>query len=180
MIKPIVMNKDDCFNFGVVMRAHGMDGTVMVAMDVDQPDYYKSLKEAFVFLNDTLVPFTISKINIQRDAALIKFENVGAAEDADLLIGSEVFLPLTQLPRLSDNEFYFHEIVGFTVVDSIFGEVGIIAKIFDMPQQAIAQVFYGDKEVLVPLKLELVTSVDRENKKLNMTLPEGLVELYIS
>ncbi|MEO8147286.1 MAG: ribosome maturation factor RimM [Bacteroidia bacterium] len=176
----MTIQKDDCFYFGIVMRAHGRDGTVVVAMDVDQPDYYKSLNEAYIFLNDTLVRFAITAFNIQRDAALIRFENVNNHDDAALITGCEIYLPLTKLPPLTGNQFYFHEIIGYTLIDNNFGEVGTVNQIFDMPQQAIAQVFHGDKEVLVPLKLDMVTEIDRVNKKLVMSLPEGLVELYIS
>jgi len=37
----------------------------------------------------------------------------------------------------------------------------------------------GEKEVLIPFIDGLVTKVDRENKELHVTAPEGLIEIYI-
>lgn len=125
------------------------------------------------------MPFAIEQISIQNNSAILFFESVADAEGAALLAGHEMY-PLTELPVLTGNGFYFHEVIGFTIIDSVFGEVGSIAQIYEMPQQAIAQVFYGEKEVLIPLIQVFVNAVDREKKQLHMTLPNGLISLYIS
>lgn len=170
---------DNCFYFGEVVRKHGVNGAVQVALDVDNPDYYLNLDTALLYLNDALVPFSIAEIVIQRGFALIQFENVNDEEAAELISGCEVYLPLEKLPPLNGNEFYYHEVIGFTVTDKTFGEVGTIAQIFDMPQQAVAQVFHSDKEVLIPLKKDFVERIDRQGKTLFMILPDGLIEIYL-
>ncbi len=175
-----MLTKEDCFYFGKIIRPHGVEGAVTAVLDVDDPEYYSEQKTALVTLNNALVPFAIEQINIQNNTAVIFFESVADVEGAALLAGCQVYFPLTELPVLKGNSFYFHEVVGFTVIDSEFGEVGTIAQIYDMPQQAVAQVFYGDKEVLIPLIQAFVKSVDREKKQLLMTLPDGLISLYIS
>lgn len=170
---------ENCFYFGEVVRKHGVEGAVIVALDVDHPQHYLNLDSALLYLNDALVPFFIAQLSLQNGAALIQFENVGDTEAAELLLGCEVYLPLEKLPALNDNEFYYHEVIGFMVTDKSFGEVGTIEQIFDMPQQAVAQVFHGEKEVLIPLKKDLVERIDREGKNLFMILPDGLVEIYL-
>lgn len=175
-----MISKEDCFYFGKIIKPHGVEGAVTVVLDVDDPEYYSEQKTALVMLNNALVPFEIEQINIQNNTAVIFFENVVDIEGASLLGGCEIYLPLTDLPVLTGNAFYFREVVGFTIIDSAFGVVGTIAQIYDMPQQAVAQVFYGEKEVLIPLIQVFVNSVNREKKELHMTLPDGLISLYIS
>ena len=38
----------------------------------------------------------------------------------------------------------------------------------------------GDKQLLIPINDEIITKVDRENKTIFVTTPEGLVDLYLS
>ena len=38
----------------------------------------------------------------------------------------------------------------------------------------------GDKQLLIPINDEIITKVDRENKTIFITTPEGLVDLYLS
>ena len=175
-----MISKDQCFHFGKIVRAHGVEGAVISALDVDPDEYYSTIKTVLIDLNNALVPFAIEQITIQNNTAILFFESVADAEGAALLAGHEMYLPLTELPVLAGNGFYFHEVTGFTIIDSAFGEVGSIAQVYDMPQQAMAQVFYGDKEVLIPLIQVFVDAIDREKKQLLMTLPDGLISLYIS
>jgi ribosomal 30S subunit maturation factor RimM len=44
------------------------------------------------------------------------------------------------LPKLTGNKFYFHEVIGFTVVDVNFGEVGQIVHINDKAAQALFEI----------------------------------------
>lgn len=175
-----MISKDQCFYFGKIIRAHGVEGAVISVLDVDPDEHYSTIKSVLVDLNNALVPFSIEQISIQNNSAILFFESVADAEGAALLAGHEMYLPLTELPVLTGNGFYFHEVIGFTIIDSEFGEVGSIVQIYEMPQQAIAQVFHGEKEVLIPLIQVFVNAVDRVNKQLHMTLPDGLISLYIS
>lgn len=174
------MDLSNYYYLGSITRLHGTDGSVWIALDVDDPSLYASLKTIWIALNDTLIPFSLERIKIVNDNALAKFEKINEPSDAELLLDCDAYLPLDQLPKLQGKAFYYHEITGYTVIDKLFGEVGKIERVFDFPQQAVAQVFRNGKEVLIPLNLDLVTAINRSEKKLFMQLPEGLIELYLS
>lgn len=174
------MNADNFFYFGAIIRPHGIEGAIVAALDVDHPGSYANLNTAYIELNDELVPFTIKEISVNDNTALIQFKNVNSAGDAELIIGNEIYLPIEKLPHLEGNQFYYHEIKGFQLIDKLFGAVGEIVQVFDMPQQGIAQVFYNNREVLIPLKDDFIDSIDRANKNLYMNLPDGLIQVYLS
>jgi ribosomal 30S subunit maturation factor RimM len=87
--------------------------------------------------------------------------------------------PLSALPRLSEKQFYFHEIAGYTVVDQVQGEIGKVEKVLDYPMQALLQVMKGTKEILIPVADEIILKVDRKNRLLHIHAPEGLIEMYL-
>lgn len=110
----------------------------------------------------------------------IDFEEVKDESSADKLIGSELYLPLTMLPKLSGNKFYYHEVIGFTLMDEVHGDIGVIDSVNDNASQDLFEVKKGDKELFIPITDEIITKVDRENKSIHVRTPEGLVELYLS
>jgi 16S rRNA processing protein RimM len=94
-------------------------------------------------------------------------------------MGSEIYLPLSSLPKLTGNKFYFHEIIGFTLLDSVHGDIGIVESVNDTTAQALFEVVKEDKQLLIPINDQIITKVDRENKTIHVTTPEGLVDLYM-
>jgi 16S rRNA processing protein RimM len=60
----------------------------------------------------------------QNDFLRIRFEDMNTEEDADAIMGNDIYLPLKMLPKLTGNKFYFHEVIGFEVEDKRLGVVG--------------------------------------------------------
>jgi len=100
-------------------------------------------------------------------------------EESDAIIGNDLYLPLKMLPKLSGNKFYFHEVIGFEVEDKRLGFVGEIQSINDTTAQPLFEVLKGDTEILIPMIDHFLVKIDRENKKVMMDLPEGLIEMYL-
>ena len=109
----------------------------------------------------------------------IDFEDVNSDDDADKVMGSKLYLPLSFLPKLTGNKFYFHEVIGFTLIDDVHGDIGIVQSVNDTTNQALFEVEKGDKQLLIPINDEIITKVDRESKTIFVTTPEGLVDLYL-
>jgi 16S rRNA processing protein RimM len=81
---------------------------------------------------------------------------------------------------LGDDSFYDHEIEGFTVIDTVRGDIGIAVGVIDHPSNPLLQVEKEGVEILIPLNVELHKKVNRSEKTLTITSPEGLLEVYLS
>ena len=173
------MNKDACYLLGHISKLHGLNGEVTAFLDVDFPEEYENMESVFVDINNKLVPFFIESLDITPKKAILKFEDTNSAESAEQLIGKELYLPLTTLPPLTGKAFYYHEIIGFTVVDKTFGEVGPVKEVYSKSSQDLFACEHKGKEVLIPVSDELIERIDREKKRLYLLLPEGLIELYL-
>jgi 16S rRNA processing protein RimM len=174
------MEKADCFHLGYVAKLHGYKGEVSLFLDVTNPEDYETLDAVFIEINGQLTPFFVTAFKLKNKGfAAVKFEGVTSENDARILLRKNLFLPAQILPKLSGNNFYDHEVVGFKVIDSLFGEVGVLESIIDLQVNPLIQIMNGSKEVLVPLIDGLVQKVDRSNKTLYITAPAGLIELYL-
>ncbi|MGD1847430.1 MAG: ribosome maturation factor RimM [Salibacteraceae bacterium] len=178
------MKRDNCFFLGRISKPHGLKGEVLLKLDVDDLSRYQGLDAVFVAFDSIsdLIPFFIERIDLRhRGQAVVRFEDIATLEDAQRISGAALFLPLSALPPLSGNQFYYHEIIGFQVIDSVFGSLGKIDSIIEQGPQAIASVLRDkDTEVLIPLVDEVINRVDRDLNELHVTAPEGLIDLYLN
>lgn len=178
------MNINECYYLGYTSKVHGKQGELIIKLDVDFPEEYKKLESVLIQMNKTdnsLIPFFINKTHLNNDDSVrVKIEDINTVDEAKALIGKEVYLPLSSLPKLTGNKFYYHEVINFKVTDTNLGEIGTITKVLDYPTQAIFEITNPQgKEILIPIIDEVIVSVDRENKNITVITPEGLVELYL-
>lgn len=173
------MKQSQCFQLGIVSRSHGLKGEVYVALDTDFPEEYAEMESVFLLQNGKLVPFFIERLQINNTEALIKFEDIDDKDAALTIKGLSLHLPLSQLPELDEDQFYFHEIIDFQVIDKNLGTLGKVAQVYEAGHQDLIGMSYRDKEVLIPINDDIVNTVNRENKSLMVTLPDGLLELYL-
>ncbi len=174
------MKKEECFYLGKIVSKFSFKGEVLIKLDTDEPESYLRMESVFVNYNNNLVPFFIEKCALHKsDLLRVKFEDVDSEEDADDLMKAEIYLPLTLLPKLEGNQFYYHEVIGFTIVDHTFGEVGIITSINDTTAQALFEIDRNGIEILIPMNDEFIDTIDRASKIVKVTTPEGLIELYL-
>ena len=174
------MRKEDCFYLGKIAKKFSFKGEVLIYLDTDEPELYQEMESIFVEFNKNLIPFFIENSNLHKgDFLRVKFEDVDNEEQADEIINCEVYLPLNMLPKLEGNKFYFHEVIGFEIEDQRIGVFGKIVSINDTSAQPLFEVINGNVEILVPMIDQFLVKIDRENKKVIMNLPEGLVEMYL-
>ncbi|MBC9795452.1 ribosome maturation factor RimM [Sinomicrobium weinanense] len=174
------MKKEDCFYLGKIVKKYSFKGEVLVKLDTDEPELYEKLESVFIALGNDLVPFFIEASSLHKSNLLrLRLEDVSTDEDADALLRCELYLPLSALPELSGNKFYFHEVIGFTVEDERFGQVGLIAGVNDTTAQPLFRIDRDGREILIPMNDEFIKKVDRNNKTILMSTPEGLIDLYL-
>jgi 16S rRNA processing protein RimM len=174
------MDKQKCFELGYITKSFGLKGQVNAVFDVDVPLMYRELESVFIELNEVLVPFFIEEISIDRNNRItLHFEDVTDQDEANELKGSKLFLPVDLLPPSPDDDLYLHEYVGLEVFenDKLLGE---ITGYTEAGVQLILTFEHKGKEVLFPLKDEIVTRVSKKENRIEVKLPEGLLDVYLS
>lgn len=174
-----MITKESCYFLGKIVRTSGLKGEVFAFLDVDNPDDYAELDSVLVEMKGSLVPFFIESVQLRHNGAVLRFEDA-TLEEAEKWVGCALYLPLDTLPPLTGNKFYYHEVMGFEVVDSLRGGLGKLRDIMDNSAQPVMCVAHpSGKEILVPLIDAFLQEVDRENKILRIQAPEGLIDFYL-
>ena len=100
-------------------------------------------------------------------------------KDSDILAGHDIFIPIDVVkprhqrsPRnIKDkwDEYQLFDIRSNTTFT--------IERVEEFPQQLMAVVMIDERERLIPLSEQLISSIDKQKKLITMELPEGLLEI---
>ncbi len=171
------MKKQDCFYLGKIIKKYSFNGKVLVKIDSDNSEKYSNLKNVFVENDKVLIPFFIKKIKLHKpNIYRIQFEDINSEELANKILKKEIYLPLSSLPKLKGKKFYFHEVIGFKAINNN-NIIGIVEKINDQSPQAIFEIRNPDKLILVPIHNKFIIRINRKEKKIELNIPDGLLDL---
>lgn len=174
------MRVEDCFFVGTVVSKYSFKGEVLLKLDTDEPEKYQSIESLFLAQNNTLIPYFVVKSSMHKPGLLrLKLEDISSEEDANLLLKAKAYLPLSELPPLSGNTFYYHEVIGYAVEDKNLGKLGNVIRVNEHTAQATLEVDIDGKTALIPIVDDIILQVDRNAKTLHVNTPPGLIDLYI-
>ncbi len=175
------MEKEDCFFLGQVTKTFGFKGEVVIFLDVDNPENYYKITSMFLEVNSKLIPYFTESVNYRNKSnqLTVKFQDINTHEEAIKLQGCNIYLPVEFLPPLSGNAFYFHEVVGYAVIEKSKGSLGTINQILDYPGNPLFEINYENKQILIPVRDQFIEKLDRNNKTIYLTAPEGLLDIYL-
>jgi len=170
---------NDFFYLGVITKTFGYKGQVIIYLDTDEPEKYKTLEAVFVKEEEELLPYIIEEFIYKgANQAIIKFVDVDG-EEAKNLVKAELYLPLNFLPPLTGNKFYFHEVIGFDVIDKTSGNIGKCVDFMEISRQPIMQIDHNGTEILIPAVDDIFETVDRVHRTITISAPEGLIDIYL-
>ena len=173
------MDKKDFFYFGRIIKTKGIKGAIGIFMDVDDPVMYRNLDAFFIERKRDLIPFLIQTLEVEGNKATVKLEGIDSMEEAEMLTGCPIYLPVALLPSLNNDQFYYHEIEGFEMIDRHKGRIGIIKEVMDIPRNPLFIVQHGEKEILIPVMDEIIENIDKKGKKIYISAPAGLIDIYL-
>ncbi|MBQ9313373.1 MAG: 16S rRNA processing protein RimM [Bacteroidales bacterium] len=172
------MTKEDCFYLGRIVKPFSYKGELVLFFDVDNPEEYLDLEYVYIEINKRLVKYEIESMRPHSNKMVARFKDL-MEDEATLLVGKDMYLPLEFLPKLEGNKFYFHEVIGFSVEDKTKGNIGSIKEIYDNMTQPIMVLDFDGKEILIPIIDRVIKEVDREHRLIKIEAPEGLIDIYL-
>lgn len=167
---------EEFFIAGRVVGLHGLKGDLKVRPTGGQTS---SLPEATTvrLVGGGAPPrsYRVERAVWHKGMVLLRVVGIADATAAAPLVGYGVEMPLAELGELDDDEYYWHELDGMTVVDARRGTLGTIVDLLDSAAHDIYVVEGPRGEVLIPAAEPFVVAVDRQRREMRVDLPDGLV-----
>jgi 16S rRNA processing protein RimM len=171
----------DYYYLGKITKKYSVKGEVLLKIDTDQPSYYKKIKSLFIYKENKLTLHKIEVARFHKDSLLrLKFEGINSEKEANSIINCDIYLPINNLPILTGNKFYYHDVINYLIIDEDFGEIGKIISIKENISQDLFVIDHNKNEVLIPIHDEFIVEVDKKKNQIIVKTPEGLIDLYIN
>ncbi len=163
---------------GKILNFHGIQGEAKVGFSRNQEDFFLSLKEVFVRLDNDYKPLKIIRSRLNKNFALVKFDGIDSINELLPLKSCLLFVEETTIrENLDEDEFLIDELVGLSVVDSNGNNLGFVIGVSNNGANDLLSVKTKSKNVsLVPFVKAIVTDVDLKCKKITINNLEGLLE----
>jgi len=160
---------------GRVRKPHGLKGELAIFPLTDDPEavFVVGREIQLRDLAGELVgSVVVDQVRLYHRECLLKFKGHDRREAVDgyrtlfLAVAREVLAPL------EDGEVYHQELVGWAVRDESDEPVGIVSEVYDLPQGLTIEIQGPKREFLLPFRAEYVKQVNREARRLVVSVPE--------
>ncbi len=163
---------------GVVARARGTRGEVIVNATTDFPDT-RFAQGATVWgrpeAGGAIEALTVEQFRMHLDRPIVRFEGIVDMTGAERVAGWQLRVPASAVQTLPPHVYYHHDLVGCEVVTADGTRVGVVNRV-DGAGQAVRLVIAAPRgEVLVPL-VQSFCAVDTAARRIVVTPPEGLLD----
>jgi 16S rRNA processing protein RimM len=178
-----------------IRRPQGRKGEVFADILTDFPEKFAARRRLWLVADPDSANLKTAPVPRQVELAahwlhkggiVLHFAQSTSISDAETLAGLMVAIPSSERAQLADDEVYVSDLVGCTLVDVAGNGAVSVGQIEDVDRTAgpvALLVVHGagsDAEILIPFAKSFLRLIDLAGKRVEMALPEGLVDLNAS
>jgi 16S rRNA processing protein RimM len=168
-----------------VLGPQGRRGEVLAKLHTDFPERFQERRQLSGLAADgTRRELQLEEHWFHKGGVVLKFAGVESISDAEQLAGLELQVPFEQRVELEEGAAYVSDVVGCEVwTTNADGSelLGTVAEVQfgagEAPLLVVRAKIGAEQEVLVPYAEEFLKSVDFQQRRIEMELPEGLLGL---
>ncbi|HEX3766853.1 MAG TPA: 16S rRNA processing protein RimM [Puia sp.] len=166
-------------NIGKIVSAFGLKGDMIVLHRLGKKIAVSKIKVIFLEQKkDELLPYFIENIRKKgADELYLKLEGIDNKESATKFLRREVWLDEEEILTHThkNNPISW---VGYRILDE-GKNLGPILEVIEQPHQVLCRLEINAKEVLIPINEQTLNKVDHKNKTVLLSLPDGLLDVYL-
>lgn len=163
-----------------MLKAQGRRGEVSAELHTDFPERLAERKRLFALSpRGERRELELESCWPHKGRMVLKFRGVDSIAAAEALAGCEIQVPQGERAALAPGAVYVSDLLGCAVVEAAQGtEIGRVTDVqFGAGEAPLLVVRDGPRELLLPFAAEYVKRLDPQAKRVEMTLPPGLLEL---
>lgn len=165
----------DLILLGYIIRSFGIKGGVVVKLLNETSDSLVAGKK--VILRQKKLPEQMLTIASTMHGGRVFFAEITDITTAQSLKGAELFIHRSDLPSLSEDEFYLLDLLGARVIESDGKECGVIVGFSDNNAQVLFEIQTVEgHRVSIPAVKPIVQKIDYEKKLVIIDPPSGLLD----
>lgn len=161
---------------GRVTRPHGVRGEVVIEPLTDAAARFDAGRTVGCNVGGARRELTVTRTRPGPTGLLVSFAEVGSRDAAEALRGGELEIGRDEVVPAPAGEFYYYELIGALCVDARDGELGRVVDLAEGPAGLLLLVEDGaGRRLPLPFVEPFVAGVDRQARRIDWRLPEGLI-----
>ena len=158
-------------NIGKIVTTHGVRGDIKVYPHTNIEDMFGKLKK--IYIGDE--EYKISSVKYAKGCPVLNINGLNTVEEAQKLIGKQVFADEEGLPKLEEDSFYLKDIIGCTAMNEQDGDIGKITDVMFTGANDVYEITAeSGRKILVPAVKEFILNVNVADKIITVKLIEGM------
>ena len=155
------MNTDDLILIGKLTKLHGIKGMLKLASFAESIDAFYDIDWIYLKKGDgSLIKEQIETIAPHKSGALVSFKSVHGIEDAQRLVGDELYIEKEHLEELPSGEYYRYELIGLEVITDEGIHLGKIEDLLPTGSNDVFVVRDGERENMIPATKEVIKDIN--------------------
>lgn len=170
----------ETISVGRVLRPHGVRGEVVVEVLSDVPGRFKKGSRV-TGVREGTPPLSLLVVTgrVHKSGAVVRFEGYDSRERAEELRGLDLEVPRSEVPKAKRGTYYHFELLGCLVRED-GQELGRVVEVVEDGGGVMLIVEGEGRRVPVPFVKEILRKVDVAAGRIDVALPEGLLEACAS
>lgn len=153
-------NKDDWVIIGRFGRPHGIKGAVKVHSFTEPRDNILKYNDWYIRLDAEWKVIKVLSTEIHDKGIVARLEDFPDRELVAELTNVEIAIPREQLSSLAPGEYYWHQLIGMSVVNTSGEPFGKVVEIMSTGSNDVL-IIEGEKRYLIPyLPDKVIISID--------------------
>lgn len=174
------MPMENYVNIGSIVATFGVKGEMVLKHHLGQSADLSGIPALFIetSMGKFMPYFITSSKEKSQEEMLIGLEGVESPEKAKSLLRKKVWLKEDDVKKTASAAAPI-SLLGFMIYDKQ-KLLGKVLEVIEQPLQILLRLEIEGKEVLVPLNESTLVAIDHKTEKIFVTLPEGLLDIYLT
>ena len=171
---------NEYIHIGRIVASFGLKGEVILQHALGKKSTLKGVEAIFIEqTKGSYLPWFVQSAKAKDETeTYVQLDGLLTKEATRKLLQKNVWLLQDDFRKLVDKASAL-SLLGFSLINE--GEnLGLVEEVIEQPHQVLLRINYNNKEVLIPLHEETLNKIDQKNKQVHVTLPDGLLEIYLS
>lgn len=166
---------------GKLLKTRGLSGEIGLDPYLSDLKLFQNLKRFYVedAQGQVFATLELDQMKLAGQKVFLHFVHYDSREAVQNLTNSYLSVDREELPQPTEDSYYIADLIGCRVIDRTYGDLGVVAEAYDTGPQTLFKVEApGVPALFLPWVKPLLRNVDPERQIIEVTLPDGLYEVY--
>ncbi len=166
-------DNSELIKIATLKKPYGIKGWLWVFSHLDNRDDIFDIRSWWLKTATGFKPLTVTAWHVQGQGLVASFKEIPDRNLAETMHGATVWASKDDLPKLAEDEYYWSDLVGLTVINEEGENLGVIKNLFETSAHEIITVkptkdSIDGEERLIPWHKDVVLHINLQEKTMQV------------